>query len=68
MDLIEKNRAFKEQMSEELDQKSEYARNVVTNYDKDLMLEKEKVEALQMQNSRLKEEQDRKSTRLNSSH
>ena len=56
MELIEKNRAFKEQISEELDQKSEYAKNLSSNHEKDLALEKEKNEALQMQNSRLKEE------------
>ena len=56
MELIEKNRAFKEQISEELDQKSEYARKMNSNHEKDLALEKEKNEALQMQNSRLKEE------------
>ena len=56
MSLIEKNQSLKEQMSDELDQKSEYARNLHSNHQKDLMLEKEKNEALQMQNSRLKQE------------
>ena len=42
MQLIEKNRAYKEQISQELDQKSEYARNISFNYEKDLVLEKEK--------------------------
>ncbi len=56
MDLIEKNRAYKEQITEELDQKSEYARSLTFNHEKDLALEKEKNEALEMQSSRLKEE------------
>ena len=38
LDLIEKNRAFKEQISEELDQKSEYARNLSSTHEKDLAL------------------------------
>ena len=56
MELIEKNRSYKEQISEELDQKSEYAKSLTFNHEKELALEKEKNEALEMQSARLKEE------------
>ena len=56
LDLIEQNRACKETFSSVLGPKGEYATTLSTSHEKELALQKEKNEALQMQNSRLKEE------------